>query len=174
MTKISRYPENNNIIQPQKFQLVFTRLPQVTFYCQSINLPGVRSDSPMQETSFVSIPRAGNKLQYEDLLIEFIVDEDLRNWFEIHDWIRGLAPAETFNEYTDLTTEKKDFGGAGIRSDATLNILTNSNNAKLRVKLHNLVPFALGGINFMSTDEVGSPVVAAANFRFTHFDIERV
>ena len=49
----------------------------------------VLGDVNIPTAGFVPIPVEGN-IQYQDLSIEFIVDEDLRNYMELHNWMRAL------------------------------------------------------------------------------------
>ena len=44
-----------------------------------------------QVTPLRDIPKPGTKLNYEDLTMTFIVDEDLANYQEIHGWLVGLG-----------------------------------------------------------------------------------
>ena len=83
----------------------------------------------------VPIPIEGN-VQYGELNIEFIVDEDLRNYMELHNWIRALGvpqgddEAEIFkiaNRNPRIPTgQYKGFNDYRY-SDATLQVLNNNN-----------------------------------------------
>ena len=51
------------------------------------------------------IDRPGDKIQFGDLTIRFLVDEDLSNFMEIQNWIRGLGFPEKLSQFSDLEKE---------------------------------------------------------------------
>lgn len=173
MTKINRYPENNNLLQPSKIQLTFTRLPNLTFYCQKVNLPGLKINFAEQKTQFATVPRPGTKLEYDDLDFTFLNDEDLRTWLEIHNWLRGMGLPNKFEEYKNMQNENKDFGGKGIYSDIILNILSNDNNVNWRIHFENCFPVYLTSIPFDVATETQDPLLSQAIFKFVKFEISK-
>jgi hypothetical protein len=40
----------------------------------------------------------GDKILFEDFSLRFLVDENLENYMEIHNWIRGLGFPESLEE----------------------------------------------------------------------------
>ena len=132
-------PANQNPAQGTKFRLNFDRLPYLTFFCMSVNLPGVSSQNTVQPTPFSDLPIPGDKIIYEELSISFLVDEDYRSWLSVHDWIRGVTFPTTFDEYKNLsklqrTTAISQLSGMSERpqySDAILTIYTNKNNPNI-------------------------------------------
>jgi len=89
MAKHTRYPENTNPLMPTKYQFVFARLPKLTYFCQRANLPGIELATAIQSSPMREIPRAGSKIEYDDLKLTFLVDEQLESWLEIFSWIRA-------------------------------------------------------------------------------------
>lgn len=172
MVKHNRYPENVNPLQPTKFQLAFTRLPKVTYFCQTVGLPGLSMGEALQPTPILDTYRAGGKIMYDTLNLTFLVDEQLEAWLEIHDWIRGLAPAKTQREYVHMLAENKDYGGR--YSDASLDILNAQNIPYLRFTFKECFPTILGSIQLDSTNENQDTLIADASFRFTYYDVQKI
>ena len=52
------------------------------------------------------IPTPGDKIEFGDLSLRFLVDEDLSNYMEIQNWIRGLGYPEEVQEFRDLAAMK--------------------------------------------------------------------
>ena len=52
-----------------------------------------------QATYLKNIPVPGDKIQFGDLNLRFLVDEDLGNYMEIQRWIRGLGYPQSLNEF---------------------------------------------------------------------------
>lgn len=172
MSAINRNPTNPNFLHPNKFQLNFSRMPNTTFFCQAVNLPGVSMGEILQPTPFVDLYRPGEKILYDTLNITFIVDEDLTSWREIHDWIRGLTFPKDFSEYRRLPQLSKFASDTTPQyADATLTLLTSSNNVNYRIVLHECFPTSLSSLMFSAADSPDSVLTSDATFRFSYFDI---
>ena len=52
-------PQNKNYLKPNAFRFIFSRLPNVEYFCQSTNLPKITLGSAFQPTPFVDIPASG-------------------------------------------------------------------------------------------------------------------
>ena len=109
MTSLTRTPTNTDLLQSTKFRVTFDRLPGATYYCQSANLPGVSLTEIVRSTPFIDLFVPGEKMIYDTFNITFLVDEDLRAWTELHDWIRGITFPTDFKEYVDLARQCRQF-----------------------------------------------------------------
>jgi len=175
-------PANQNPAQTTKFRLNFDRLPYLTFFCMSVNLPGVSYPEVARATPFSDIPIPGDKIKYEELSINFMVDEDYRSWLSVHDWIRGVTFPTTFDEYKNLRNQLRSSPLSQLNaqtdrpqySDATLTIYTNMNNPNIRVKFRDCFPISLSSIVFNTQDNADVIITGQAAFRFAWYDIERL
>lgn len=175
---ISTQPLNQSLAQPTKFRLSFSRLPHVTFFCQAVNLPGLTLTEVPRNTPFVDLYVPGEKLVYDQLNISFLVDEDYRSWFSVHDWIQALTFPEDFTQYLGMKTlnHQAKFSTndkMSQYSDAALTIYTNQNNPNIRIKFVELFPTTLSSIQFNSQDSADNILMAEASFRFSYFTVER-
>jgi hypothetical protein len=180
-TVLNRNPETLDLLQSTKFRLTFGRLPGLTYFCQSANFPGVSLTEIPRYTPFVDLYHAGEKLVYDTFNITFLVDEELRSWTEIHDWMRGLTFPTDFKEYINLT---RTTGASNIKnfksdskaqySDAVLTLYTNKNNPNFRIKLYDVFPTSLSSILVNTSDSAENIVIADAIFRFSYYDYERI
>jgi len=157
-------PANLSLAQSTKFMLNFARLPDTNYFCQTVTMPGVNMSEVVTETPFSTVYRHGDKLQYDPLVITFVVDEWLNSWKNIHDWMRGLTKPTRFQEYDKLKLE------FGIYSDAMLTILNGVNVPIARVTFRNCFPTNLASLQFSATDDGGQIIVADATFRYDYFD----
>lgn len=177
MSNPNRNPQNTNPILPNKFSVNFARLPNLTYFCQTVSLPGLSMGEAIRNTPFVDLYSPGDKLVYDLLTFTFMVDEDLQSWLEIHDWIRAMTFPTDFQEYRDLprinrvAKANEDFPQF---SDATLNILTSSYNQNYKVKFVDCFPISLSAITFSSTDSPENFITADVSLRFSYFNIEKV
>ena len=88
--------------------------------------------SATQSTYLKDIPVPGDKLRYEDLTINFMVDEELENYFQIYQWMTSLGYPQSIAQYSELQTNNRFYPNTDAddpyseRSDATLLILSLS------------------------------------------------
>lgn len=171
-TSISQVQNLSNLAAPQ-YKLVFQKLPGVVFKCQRVNLPGVSLGSIDQPSPTHLIPIPDNAVAYDPLSISFMVDENMANWIEIHNWIVGLGAPVSTDQYATLRAQdtiRTKFGG--IYSDATLISLNNASLANKKVIYRECFPISLSPIEFDSTETQNGVIVGEASFMFIYYLIE--
>ena len=129
-----------------------------------------------QPTYLRDIPTPGDKIDFGDLSIRFLVDEDLVNYMELQKWIRGLGYPESMKDFADLEKEaiiKPKFANRGdnIYSDGTLQILSSNLVAKFNVNFKDLFPVSLSTITFDATDTDIEYFTAEATFKYTIYNL---
>ena len=179
-TVLDRNPTNKDLLQSTKFRLEFARLPGTTYFCQSINVPGVSLSEVPRHTPFVDLYVPGEKMMYETLNVTLLIDEDIRAWQERHDWIRAMTFPTDFQEYRALSKLSET---SAIRrynklppqyTDATMSVYTNKNNLNLKIVYKDLFPTTLSSILFNSSDSADNVLTADVSFRFSYYNIERI
>jgi hypothetical protein len=180
MGAIERNPPNRDILQSTKFKLNFNRLPGMTFFCQTVNLPGISLSEVLRPTPFVDLYVPGEKAIYDTLNCTMLVDEDLNDWEAIHDWIRAMTFPKEFEEYANMKSQFRDSvmrQGTKLPvqyTDASMTVYTNKNNPNIRVQFKDLFPTTLGGIQFSSMDSAENIITVDATFRYSYYNLERV
>ena len=87
----NRMPDKLDYASPVQFRFKILKIPNVEFFVQSVNIPGITLGSAQQTNPLYDIPLPGDKITYASLDMSFLVDENLNNYKEIHDWILGLG-----------------------------------------------------------------------------------
>jgi len=176
----SSYQEvsNRNFLSIVGFKFLLNRCPKVDFYCNTANIPEVILGTAVQRTYLKDIPVPGDKLQYGDLNITFMVDEDMENYLQIYQWITSLGFPESISQFselkdTDRLLPEKPVAGDHFneRSDATLMILNSDYNPSVKIKFKDVFPVALSAVPFNVTAEAQQYYTATASFRYTIFDV---
>ncbi len=167
---------NRNFLSPIGFLFSLQKAPKVAFLCQRAEIPSIRVGFVDVETpGLASIPLEGN-IEYGELNLEFIVDEDLRNYMEIHNWIRALGTPDNLEERgiwlddfrpKQLPGEEFKF----IDSDATLRVLNNNNNANFEVVFKGLFPVSLSTLSFDVTGTDNEFFTATATFKYMLYEV---
>lgn len=167
---------NRNFLSPTGFQFTLSRTPEVSYFSNSANIPGITLGIANQPTYLKDIDIPGDKIQFEDFNLRFIVDEDLKNYMEIQNWIRGLGYPESLKEIYNLQKEDKrvDFDSIktmDIYSDGTLNILNSSMNPNFKIKFYDLWPYNLTTLQFDATSTDIEYFTAEVSFKYTIYKI---
>ena len=168
--------QNRNFLSPVGFKFTVNRSPKVAFFSNSANIPGLTLGVAVQTTYLKDIDTPGDKIVFNDLTIRFLVDEDLENYMEIQNWIRGLGYPEKLDEIYDLQNEQKYVNTAdsklmNIYSDGSLQILTSSSAPNFKIKFRDLWPYSLSDLQFDATDTDIDYLTAEVTFKYTIYNI---
>jgi len=188
MSTVTNQPANLNLLSPVAFRFSLKDIPHVNFFCQSAQIPSVSLGEVPIQTPLAPVYRAGD-MTYDALVVGFVVDEDLKNYLEIYNWIKGLGHPSDFQEYRDFragtrevpkspnfvsnASSTSEYVDSNRRlSDATLTVLTNKLNGNIQVNFKDCFPVSLGSIDFDLTNADISSIVVSVSFRYTSFSFE--
>ena len=167
--------ENRNFLSPVGFKFGLRRSPAVAFFCNEANIPSIDLGIAEQPSYLKNIPIPGDKIQFGDLSLRFLVDEDLKNYMEIQNWIRGLGYPESLQEFQDLDDSGQLTDAFGlfknsrddIYSDGTLQILSSNLVPQFQVQFSDLFPYSLSTLIFDATDTDIEYFTADVSFKYT-------
>lgn len=172
MSALDSIPSNINLLSPLGFRFTVKKLPNVNFFLQDANLPSLNIPWTKHPTPFVELPLSGDHIKYDPLTIKFKVDEDMQNYIELHQWMRGLGFPEDFSEHKALVDAGAVVGsGEGIFSDSSLMILTNLKNPNIELIFKDAFPISLSEVKFQTTDKDVIHLNCEAQFKYSYFDI---
>ena len=168
--------KNRNFLSPVGFKFSLKRAPAVAFFCNQANIPSLDLGIAEQPTYFRDIPTPGDKIQFGDLNLRFLVDEDLVNYMELQRWIRGLGYPESMDEFNKLENEAVVIGnyrniGDNIYSDGTLQILSSNLVPQFQVVFNDLFPYSLSTVTFDATDTDIEYFTADVSFKYTIYNL---
>ena len=185
---IARQPDQLDYASPTQFRFGIHQLPKVEFFTVSANLPGISADTVIHATPFKDIPTMGEKLEYENLSISFILDGYLENYISLHNWMVGIGfpeNREQFRTFRDVTSKTPAEGGTpsvdiigsatpdrAMYSDAFLQILSNKNNPIVEVNFENMFPISLSALDFSQAATDVEYMVATAEFAYQIYEIK--
>lgn len=163
---------NRNFLSPLNFKFQLKRAPYVNFFVQGINIPGVSLPAIDVGNPNIRVPYPDAHVLYDELDLTYRVDEDLKNYMELHTWIRSLGK-RTFEEYRTLANTKT-ITGESLRSDIVLTVLTSNKNANYEVVFRDAFPISVTGMKFTTMDESVDYIEAGATFRYVSYEITKV
>ena len=171
--------QNRKFSSTSRFQvLILQRSPGVAYFCNQANIPDISLGVATQPNYLRDIPTPGDKMDFGDLSLRFLVDEDLTNYMEIQKWMRGLGFPESLQEFEKFEKDGRNrlprryaqFGDQ-IYSDGTLQILSSNLVAKFNVNFTELFPYSLSTLAFDATDTDIEYFTAEVNFKYTMYNL---
>jgi len=186
----TREPSVLDYASPVQFRFKCSKLPTVEFFCQTANIPGISIGTASMPTGLKDIPIPGEKVTYSDLAISFLVDENLNNYKEIHDWIIGLGFPQNHTQFADLQATGSDrypgsttgaivpetniavpLSEGGTYSDATLTVLNSKNIAVTEIRFHNIFPTSLGALSYDVQASDVNYLAVGVDFSYMYYEI---
>ena len=186
----TREPAKLDYASPVQFRFKCSKLPTVEFFCQTANIPGISIGSASMPTGLKDIPIPGEKVAYQDLSISFLVDENLNNYKEIHDWIIALGFPQNHTQFADLQAAGADrypgstsgaivpetniavpLSEGGTYSDATLTVLNSKNIAVTEIRFNNIFPTSLGALSYDVQASDVNYLQASVDFSYMYYEI---
>jgi len=180
--------ENRNFLQPGGFSFQVNRAPKVSYFGKTVTIPALNMGVTEQPNYLRPIPMPGEIIDFEDLTFSFLVDEDLENYIEIQNWIRGIGFPESLNEIYKWQNETKLDGAdstlalekdsykyeMNLYSDGTMFILDSMQRPNFKVMYENLFPTRLSTLEFDATQTDLQYLTAEVSFKYTIYNIEKV
>ena len=174
MAASSTVPDNLNYLSNISFRLTMLDAPNLTWFCQAVNVPGVSIEGIDITTPHATIPFAGNKVSFEELSVRFIVDEHMKNWTEIYDRIIALGLAEGGEKYRLLKAKSDLTQRGGTVSTLVLTVLTSAMNPQMEFHFYEAFPITLSALDFDSANTDLEYFTATVGFRYTNYEIKNL
>ena len=154
MTSLTEQPKNINPLADVQFKFDVAAIPKTSFFVQTVNLPGITLEGVVMSTpQLQNFTRHTGIITYEPLNITFMIDEYLKNWQEVFEWMIGEE-----NKYTT----------------AVLTILSSSMNATMEFHFKDIFPTSLSEISFDSTTTDPVYQTATVTFNYTEYKIKNL
>ena len=91
---VSQQLSNRNFLSPVGFKLELDLFPETDFLCQQAAIPDI--SAVINEVSTprrrLPIPASGGTT-FGDLVVTFLVDEDIKNYIKLWNWINDTTTA---------------------------------------------------------------------------------
>ena len=177
-------PTTYDYLRPNAFRFSVKDIPNVSFTCQSANLPQLALGFAVQPTPFPDIPRIGDKLDFGSFTIRFLISEDMSNYLELYNWLVALGFPKDYTQFDALIKNRpsrfpfkvNQRGESEVLaySDATLTILDSTNTPKVNIIYKDIFPISLEGLDFDIASAGVEYFTAIASFKYTLFEVEQL
>ncbi len=174
-------PNELDYLRPNAFKFQIHNIPNTSYFCNAANIPEMNLPPAIQPNPLVDVGHPGDKIEFGTLMIRFLIQEDMKNYKELYDWMVGLGfpkDSKQFAEYTktqnyrfpDISPDSAQ--GLGQYSDATLTLLDSNNNAKVVISFVDAFPTSLQGLDFEIVTGSTDYMMGVAMFKYSLFEIE--
>ena len=152
--------ENINYASPIGFRLLIDsqRYPNTQFSVQSASIPELSVPTSVFSTPQAEMNVPGDKIEYGDFSCKFIIDEELANYQEMHDWLIGLVKEQDSKQIDKFR-------------DMTLLILNSHNNVAREIQFSNAFPVSLSTLEFDASATSVEYLTATITFKYSYFRI---
>ena len=163
---------NKNFLSPIGFVFTLDKARKTSFLCQRAAIPEISlGNVDIPTAGRIPIPMEGNVV-YGEFSIDFIVDEDLRNYMEIHNWIRALGVPDNVAERAAFIKKYQYVEGQEAKySDGTLQVLNNNNLVNFDVVFKSMFPISLSTIDFDVTQGDNEFLNSTATFKYLMYEV---
>ena len=169
------FPDNINPLYLSGYQFIINKLPEITYFIQETEVPSISLGEAAYPTPLSLMKIPGDMMTFGELNIQFVIDENLKNWNAIYYWMSSLGfpqNHEMYKRFMSAQVNQNLYSEAskGV-SDGTLTMLDNSQNIKQVFTFVDLFPISLSGMRFSSSNTDATPATAQATFAYSYFTI---
>jgi len=168
--------ENRNFLSSVGFKFTLNRAPKVAFFANTANIPSITLGVAEQPNYLNNIPVPGDKMEFEDFTLRFLVDENLENYMQIQNWMRGLGFPESLTQIYEWQETNESFeqpykSDMNLYSDGTLLVLNSNKNSNFNVKFRSMFPYELSTLQFDATNQDEEYFTAEVTFKYLMYNI---
>ena len=188
----ARQPTVLDYSQSNQFRINIPIFPLTEWFVVSCNVPGVTMGQGGVPTPLLDVPFIGDKLTYDQFNMTFMVDELLKNYIELHDWLVNMAAPQKSSQFGARTSDyvirprqstkfyrdgQEVTGSTSDRDlycDIELNILSSKNNPVAKITMQEAFPVTISALDYTQQDADTCYVQCNVSFAFMLYTIEAV
>ena len=158
--------QNINNINDNNFAFSIKELPMVSLFSQSFSVPGIHLGRATVPTPLVDYNIPGEKIEFEDLTITFLVDEHILNYIEIFNWMTALGFPQDTDQFKAIELHNTPFNQM---SDIIMTITSNKFNPHTSIHFVDCFPIDLSPLDFTNINVTVSPLIATVAFEYSYY-----
>lgn len=163
-----------SFLSPLGYSFTLQKLPKMMLNVTSVIFPGLQLQDVDLQTPF-KIIYYPDKLIYNDLVVTFMVSEDMQDYIELFNWTNSIGRPESFaNSPPNPNAGIDNSYRLDYLSDATLTILNSAMKPNIEVTFKDVFPYQISDIVFASQQSDIDYIEASVNFRVLSFNIKAV
>jgi hypothetical protein len=171
---IGSQPTNRNFLSELNYRMIFGRFPNITFYLQKFTIPSIALGTVEVPNPFSSLPLAGDHIDWGQLFFDFILDEDMKDYEELFNWIMDLGLPDNFKLANNVYSSTAIVNQVGPSGTATLMVLNSALQPNINFNFVDIYPISLSSVIFDTTKDETEYLKCTASFNYRRFYFKRV
>lgn len=152
-----------SLFQASRATMFLDGIREVEFRLNGFSLPDISLGIATQPSALLEIPHPASQMIFGQLPIRFTVDEYLKNYLAIHNWMVALGSPFSRDQYASL--------GDTVHRDLSIFFYDAMYKKFAEVRFVNAFPTNLGQIDITFEEREPEPVVVSAAFAYERFEI---
>ena len=176
----TRSHQATNTLYGNHYRFAIERLPDLTFFVQSISSPNVSGSAQTQETPFAFAHHPTGRLTFGELNVTYLIDASFKTYFSLYYWMKGYGFPHTFDEVKRFRAKQLENKRVSLRAQpievekttASISILTpDTASIVAEINMDEIFPTELSSLEFASTNTEAPVLTTTATFSCSTFDV---
>ena len=188
---LHRQPTVFDYSQSNQFKVFLPIFPTTEWFVVRANIPSVTLGTADRFTPFVTIQMVGDHITYGDFSMTFIVDENLKNYMEMYNWVKNIGFPFEHKQFNVL--ERPDYGNRSggqkynaekdtyskandqdLYTDILVQIMTGKNNLIAQCEIYEAFPITIGAIEYSQQETDMTYATCEVGFAYSWFDVKPI
>jgi hypothetical protein len=176
----TRSHQTTNTLYGNHYRFAIERLPDLTFFVQSVSSPSVTGAVAGQANPFSIINHPGERLTYGQFTVTYLVDASFKTYFSLYYWMKGYGFPHNFDEVKRFRAKQLSNNRVSPQAQpidlekttATISILTpDTASIVAKIDIEEVFPVELSSLDFTSTNTDSPVLTTTATFSCSTFDV---
>ena len=176
----TRSHQATNTLYGNHYRFAIERLPDLTFFVQSITSPNVSGSAQTQETPFAFAHHPTGRLTFGELSVTYLVDASFKTYFSLYYWMKGYGFPHDFDEVKRFRAKQLSNNRVSPQAQpidlekttALITILTpDTAGIVAEINITDVFPTELTGLELASTNTDAPVLTTTATFSCSTFDV---
>jgi hypothetical protein len=172
--------QSTNTLYGNHYKFAIERLPDLTFFVQSVSSPSVSGGIALQVNPFSTIHHPGERLNFGQFTVTYLVDAHFKNYFSLYYWMKGYGFPHSFEEVQQFRTKQQslvpNLSAKPIdleKTRAVLSILTpDTSSIVAELHIDEVFPVELSSLSFLTTDADAPVLTTSCTFSCSSFEVK--
>ena len=176
----TRSHQETNTLYGNHYRFAIERLPDLTFFVQSVSTPPVSGGVAGQVNPFAVVNHPGERLTYGTFNVTYMVDASFKTYFSLYYWMKGYGFPHDFDEVKrfrakQLLNKRVSPHAQPIdleKTTASISILTpDTASIVAEINMEEIFPTELSSLEFTSKNIEAPILTTTATFSCATFDV---
>ena len=167
---------NTNLLSPVGFKLTINRqkYANTEYFITNFSIPEITAGEVQMNFRGGISYQTSETRQFGGLSLRFAIDEDMKNFKEIYDWLIGLGYPDNFEQRANLQSalQQRNEKSGLVYSDGSMIITTAQYQPNILINFIDLYPISIGGLEFSTQSTDIEYLQGSVSFNYRKYTID--